>query len=130
MTWQDDPRRHRRSRRPHKDARTIPLRGYGDDAGKWYRCWNCGWINKVGQNELGGAESKDGVSHVRTTTYSEGAPFGGERGAQATLEVVGGLFGTTLKSDSSGNGVAPVVVYDITSRGCGFCGSLNWRGDY
>ena len=55
--------------RPHrrklpKRSRTRPIRGKGDDEGKYFRCWNCGFICNKDRDELGDAESNAGDNHL------------------------------------------------------------------
>ena len=60
--------------RPHKRkltkrSRTIPVYGEGADKGKYFRCWNCGWICNVDRDELGDSDSSSGNDH---TDFHEG----------------------------------------------------------
>ena len=59
--------------RPHKRkltkrSRTLPVYGEGADKGKYFRCWNCGWICNVDRDELGDSDSGSGNDH---TDYHE-----------------------------------------------------------
>jgi len=54
--------------RIRKESRTIPLygdadRGNGLDDGRYFRCWNCGFICNIDRDALGGSESRDGISY-------------------------------------------------------------------
>lgn len=45
-------------RRPHKNRlprfrKTIPVKGTAEDQGKYFRCWNCGFVCKDGRDALG-----------------------------------------------------------------------------
>jgi len=110
-----------------KESRTIPLRGNpvrggGEDNGKYYRCWNCGFICAVDRDELGGPESK---ANITPTAYTQLDQYGNTayhcQGAagktQAICEAAGGTWASTRYQ--------PVV-----NSGCPLCGSPNWRGDY
>ena len=55
-----NPRRHILPKR----SRTIPLFGTGDDAGKYYRCWNCGFICNAERDTLGDGNSYGGDNHT------------------------------------------------------------------
>jgi len=55
--------------RPHKRkltkrSRTLPVYGEGADKGKYFRCWNCGWICNVDRDELGDSDSSAGDEHT------------------------------------------------------------------
>ena len=124
--------------RPHKRklikrSRTLPVYGEGDDEGKYFRCWNCGFICKVGRDELGDSDSSAGDEHTdyhqthHCSTYdlpdaaSRYATLGGDTGHYQVAQLKG----------IDGN---PVTIrHDFTSdisSGCPFCGTKNYRGDY
>jgi hypothetical protein len=125
--------------RLRKQSRTIPVqgsfeRGGGEDAGVWFRCWNCGFLNKVGVDELGDSQSPSGVIH---TDYAQ-QPDPGYNYAQneagiatnnltATMD---GLVAAELDSAGDAKGVKNAIMVSENIRGCRFCGTLNWRGDY
>lgn len=111
--------------RLRKDSRTIavwgsPERGDGLDHNKWYRCWNCGFLNNVDRNALGDSQSMDGL------VITEYAPnvYGGELRLGDTL--------IAQKLDGDGNPIQTIRrnLRPISESGCSLCGSLNWRGDY
>ena len=124
----EDPR-GKQQRRVPRESRTIPLRGYGDDSGVFFRCWYCGFVNKVGRSELGGRDSDPG------TVYSESSVInarGATPGDELSALIVARDMDTVvlLQSDSDGVGIPPVRTYDIGGTGCSLCHSKNWRGDY
>ena len=125
-----DPRRRERSRKPRGDSRTIPIRGYGDDDGKYFTCWYCGFTCNKDRDKLGGLGSKDGLNHEAVSRTAPGAEPGEHLSALAVLDGDLNHFETTLKADSSGNGIPPVVVFTTTGTGCPLCHSHNWRGDF
>ncbi len=110
--------------RLHKQSRTIrvwgsPDRGDGLDHNKWYRCWNCGWVNHIDRNALGGSESLDGV--ILTDYVNESV--------QGNASLGDALVAQTL--DAEGNPKAVRHNFKVgPNNGCSFCGSLNYRGDY
>jgi hypothetical protein len=136
--------RDRRTRIP-KQSRTIPVRGhkdYGDgqDDGKYWRCWNCGFICDVERDELGDSESTDGVSHrIYDALYTGGedmnetdAMIHGDNNGVALLTMASARSGhVLLELDAAGDpmGVRLNWTPEIAS-GCPFCGTRNWRGDY
>lgn len=43
---------HYIQRRLRRDKRTLSLYGEKDDGGKYYRCWNCGFICNIERDQL------------------------------------------------------------------------------
>ena len=126
-----------RQRKLRKESRTIPVKGSGDDSGKYFRCWNCGFVCDVRRDELGGRNSVGGISHevyeeTNSTIFPDGAEHGvNEDGhALSTLSVLGkGLISLKQGMDGSSQGIDKVWVPVITG-GCPMCGTRNYRGDY
>ena len=117
-----------------KQSRTLPVYGEGDDKGKYFRCWNCGFVCKVGRDELGDSESTAGDEHTdyhqthHCSTYdsssdaSKYATLGGDIGHYQVAQNI-------LTPDGETKFIRHKHVSDI-SRGCPMCGSTNYRGDY
>lgn len=103
-----------------KDSRTIPLHGDGEDTGKWYRCWNCGFICNEDRDDLGGSEDRDGNSYkvVVSDPYRVGVNTAVLRSITNTFVVVN----TAIQYKN--------MYYPVSNSGCPFCGCRNWRGDY
>ena len=40
-------------KRLRKEKRTIPIRGIWEDKGKYFRCWNCGFVCDSQRDSLG-----------------------------------------------------------------------------
>ena len=118
----------KRGRRLPKESKTIPLkgnkvRGNGEDFGKYYRCWHCGFTCNVERDSLGDSQSRSGVSSELYTpvTYDGRAVLGGDIQH----------FHTALETDSDGNPKELWEYYKpVITGGCPMCGSMNWRGDY
>jgi hypothetical protein len=108
------------------------MRGTGEDEGKWYKCWFCGFPCKVGRDELGGSNSSSGVSH--TDTYTQ--VFGALDSADPLNAVVClgddiNHYHVALEADADGEPKTIRRLYESDiSVGCPNCGSTNWRGDY
>ena len=90
-----------------KESKTIPIyghpeRGDGEDNGKYYRCWNCGFVCNVDRDALGDQSSRSGAAYE---TYAQVDEYGVATGK------------TRYKVSES-------------STGCPLCHSKNWRGDY
>lgn len=141
-------RRRNENKRVRKQSRTNPLRGHKDyadgrDDGKYWRCWNCGFVCDVERDELGGG---DGVSHTvyealytggpkkgaNNTDYLEtDAAIHGDNSSVPLLAIASGRTGhVLLQNDAAGDPQTVRVNWtpDVTS-GCPFCDTRNWRGD-
>jgi len=82
--------------RPHKRklakrSRTLPVYGEGADKGKYFRCWNCGWVCNVDRDKLGDSDSGSGNEH---TDYHEGHLY-------STYDPPAGVLGPELLSNCS-----------------------------
>ena len=117
-----------------KRSRTLPVYGEGADEGKYFRCWNCGFICNVDRDELGDSESSAGDEHTdfhdthHCSTYD--APDAASR--YATLGGDTGHY-QVAQNIITPDGEAELIRHEYTSdisRGCPFCGTTNWRGDY
>lgn len=110
-----------------KDSRTLPIYGHpdfgeGQDVGKYYRCWNCGFICDVDRDELGGPDSRSGVT---ATAYTQVDQYGN------TAYHCEGFYASDSAACEAGGGTWTSTKYEpVVGSGCGFCGTLNWRGDY
>jgi len=103
-----------------KRSKTIPVKGYGKDNGRYFRCWNCGFVDDKDRNALGGSKERSGQ------TYGEAILL--------ALEPSRGVLGGSINHfhtvvANNGNGVKHEII-PVDTRGCSFCGTLNWRGDY
>ena len=111
-----------RSRKPKKESKTIPLwgspeRGEGLDHGKYFRCWNCGFICDSERDSLGDAQSKSNIAYENYDLLDE---YG------ASVSDTGGTKHTIFE----GEGYTTTRKIPVVSTGCPLCGTLNWRGDY
>lgn len=123
----------RPSRKTRKQSRTLPVKGRGEDKGKYFRCWNCGFVCAVDRDQLGDDESRSGivVEEVEIAN-SLGSQFGtDELDVEITLQSIG--FHHEVIPQASSDGENQVIRHDhkgTAASGCPFCGTLNWRGDY
>jgi len=120
-----------RTRLP-KRSRTRPIYGKGDDADRYFKCWNCGFVCDSHRDELGDSESRAGDDHTDYHNLVENeSQLRPNPGNKACL---GGDIGHYHVAMLLGPDENPKTVYhELTSdisRGCPFCGSTNWRGDY
>ena len=104
----------RSNRVPHQ-KRTIKLAGSGDDDGKWYRCWYCGFINNIDRNVTGSGE---GLS------YSVGVIDNDIKG-NATKSFMIGNSGTSVILKDGFSERHNIGAYSVS--GCSFCGCKNYR---
>ncbi len=131
----------RKPRRP-SDSRTRPLWDETEqDNGIYYKCWHCGFTCNDKRDELGGSNSRDGVTHdsFAQTSVPQSGPvgiegfsdliLGGSRSVNITYTGIGHVM-TLVRADSNGNAVEPKHYLDISGSGCPLCHSKNWRGDY
>lgn len=148
-------RQHRyRRRKTRKQSRTIPIAGHidygdGEDAGRYFRCWNCGFICNKDRDELGGSEERDAVSHKvymgsastdtldtnsDVTQISYGADIEGVNDGVYPLvtKLTFRSEHVIMENDLAGDPKTIRTNYtpDEGSGGCPFCHTKNWRGDY
>jgi len=110
-----------------KESKTIPIYGHpdhgdGEDAGKYYRCWHCGVICNVDREELGGPDSRHGVTPI---AYTQVDQYGD------TVSHCEGAYGSTQTICEAAGGTWTSTRYKaVVNSGCPLCGTRNWRGDY
>ncbi len=110
-----------------RDSKTIPLRGNdirgdGRDHGKYYRCWNCGFVCDVERDELGGPDSRHGVT---ATEYTQVDQYG-----NTSYHCVGAHGDTQTVCEANGGAWSSTRYKPVVGSGCSFCGTKNYRGDY
>jgi len=114
-------KRFYRNRLP-QEQRTIPIDGYGDDLGKYFRCWNCGFICKLGRDELTSSIARAGTAY--TDYYAKSDPgkenrlYIGKRDEPVVL----------LELDSDGDPKEILHSFKATvTSGCPLCGCKQWK---
>ena len=110
-----------------KRSRTIPLkgnpvRGDGEDSGKYYKCWNCGWICNLDRDALGDSESE---ANITPTVYTQLDQYGSE-----VYHCFGSAGSTQAICEAAGGEWTSTRYKPVVNSGCPMCGSPNWRGDY
>ena len=113
-----------------KRSKTLPIHGKGEDAGRYFHCWNCGFVCNKDRDELGDSSTKGGDGHLDAPLPVVNAPFGNT----SNQAVLGGSIGhyhvaARIGADSNPLGNYHILKSDV-SRGCPMCGSTNWRGDF
>lgn len=118
-----------------KESRTLPIkgnkdRGDGRDDGRYFECWNCGFICDIEGDSLGGPESGSGVALLNHSVTSYG--YNGD--PKTGFAVLGGSiehFHVALEKDADGSPKEVLHSFSASDGiGCPFCHSLNWKGDY
>lgn len=99
-------------RRIRGEKRTLPMYGEGDDRGKYFRCWNCGFICNIDRDALGDGDGRSYTEFAVTTEPLYPVADGGPP-YKAILKGV-----TILERDG----------YQVGGTGCPLCHTLNWKG--
>jgi len=128
-----------------KESRTIHMygsieRGDGRDAKKWYRCWHCGFPCNDERDALGDSQTRSGEVHEdyseaqNTVTQDGTTTYGHIVEREQLVSIYGGVSQvyavTALDSAGDAVGIRHPIRVSESSRGCPFCHTLNWRGDY
>jgi hypothetical protein len=111
-----------------KQRRTIPLpasdRNSGrelTDAGRYFRCWNCGFVCDVERDDL--SDTGNGSNPVAVPEVSTGFTYA--EGADATKIVVHRYRLSAL--DSSGDPVGIQHSFAVSGTGCPLCFTRAWK---
>ena len=122
---------HRHTTYSQKSAprrkRALQLVGEFEDSGKWYRCWNCGFINNIDRNQV--ADSFTGGDNSQVQEYDGLTPtaFGTGDPRYAMLALGFGSI-RLMQLDASGAVMTPQVSRSTKiTGGCSFCGCLNYK---
>jgi len=125
--------------RIRKESRTIPVygsfeRGGGEDANKWFRCWNCGFLCNVERDAQGDSQSRSGVVHEDYAQQPDPGYGYPQREtnilANNQTATVDGLVASKLDSAGDAAVAKNAIMVSSNSRGCPFCHTLNWMGKY
>jgi len=120
-----------RNRKVGRKFHTIPLkgnsvRGNGEDAGKYFRCSNCGFICNIDRDVRGRTMNSVGAIEYVPNTYPT------EGGLQA-ISVLGGIGNSFVSSELAADGTAQTLQYSfipVISGGCPLCGTQNYDGNF
>jgi hypothetical protein len=103
--------------------RIVRLKGSHEDAGKYFRCWNCGVVLSVdrnlGSHDTSGSYVTDAIVTAQTLEYGGGNPI-------STMDGLGNI-GTIIEQDAAGNDITDYYTPRLpeVSKGCWFCGTTN-----
>lgn len=106
---------------PH-DKRAIKLYGEHENYGRFYKCWNCGFI--IDSNNVASGGNGDGISHTEFTQTVAGRTM-----TEDVKKVTPSLRGIVAMR-LGGDGEPLPLVHHLkpeVGAGCSFCGTLNWR---
>lgn len=112
MSSQSNYNEIKRSKIPHA-KRKNKLRGSGDDDGKYYRCWNCGFTNNVDRNVVGDGE---GLTYTINTLPNE-------QNVNLGYEI--STSGEAVLIDSAVQEKHAISAH--SQAGCALCGSMNYK---
>jgi hypothetical protein len=135
-----------RKRRIRKESRTRPVPGHrdygnGEDDGRYFKCWNCGFYCDVQRDALGDGESQSNINYPQAVQkYSPDGFAISQYGAAEhghidgvpllTVATIGDGICLMEKDAAGDNKTVYLNYYPDVNTGCPFCGTLNWRGDY
>lgn len=109
------------STRIRKEKRSIPVPGQGTDEGRYFKCWNCGFVCDIQKNALD--TGRAGNSHTPATLTP-----GRYVGDAASVKFRVGRPIILRELDSIGNQKAIYIQRSVTvSSGCPFCGTHAWK---
>ena len=100
--------------------RTISLRGKFEDRGKYYRCWNCGFINDSNRRGLGDGS---GIRLIEDTETAYNSFSDGESIMDSPFML--GVVAHQLSDGSVDTGRTNFNAEAVS--GCSLCGSKNYR---
>lgn len=103
-----------------KRSRTIPVKGFGEDKGRYFRCWHCGFVCNKDRDALGNSESRSGITYGESLLHA----------VEPARCVLGGSINHYHTAVSNNGYGLKHQIKPSNVRGCPFCGTLNWRGDY
>ena len=101
-------------RSPHK-KRTIRVYGSGEDSGKWYKCWNCGFINNIDRNAVGDGDGRSYFIGILPNETNKNVGFEMSVSGKDVL----------MSANPTGQEKHNIGMQAIA--GCSFCGCMNYR---
>jgi hypothetical protein len=114
--------KYRQKKTPeHRRSRFLPASF--EDRNKYFRCWNCGFINS---SDRIANQGKNGNEYLDTTRVSQYSPLSGDDMTTiASLEEFDQI-GVAMVAASDGTNASVYSVSSVdTPRGCSFCGTTN-----
>ena len=102
-----------------KEARTIPIKAGGEENGKWFRCWNCGFNCFTDRDDHTGLTAGDNHTDNPEPAYGDDQRI--VLGSPNNYHVI-------MEQDDSGD---VTIVHDHltnVTKGCPLCGTTNYKG--
>lgn len=117
------------STRLPKQRKTIPLAGTGDDRGTYFRCWNCGTINKITRERVDTSARARGGTTIDEFIDTSPANYTGDFSITPTADSPWWNYEVLMSQGPDLVNLSPYYnrmpeVY----KGCWFCGCTTWRG--
>jgi len=109
-----------------KQAKSFPIRAKGEEAGKRFRCWNCGFNCFTDRDDDTGSAAGD--NHTDSISPALGYVENGEEDIMMVFR--GPTFYHTIL-ELGMDGEPKTIVHDHltnVTKGCPFCGTTNYRG--
>lgn len=114
------------------ERKTIPMRasdgGSGReevDAGRYFRCWNCGFVCDIDRDALD--DGRHGATTTIYTTASAGASSGDPLSPFTLVDGTGILDVMVPQVDAAGGPVVVRNVYEVGGTGCPLCHTRAWK---
>lgn len=103
------------------------MQGTGDDEGRYFRCWNCGFRCDTRRDRLGDKMSVSGnaVEECLTVNHLGSRMDGDHRSGVIVMDFLNVNNQALLGPGGVKHDMKPIV-----GSGCPHCGTPNWRGDY
>lgn len=118
------------TRNSNYSVRKIPLRkrvkilyGEHENYGRYYKCWNCGFIIDSDNKAFGGRGN--GVSHIEFTIAKAGRIMTGD--VKSITPSVDGVVAMRLGADGEPYTHLVHHLKPEVGQGCPFCGILDWK---
>ena len=110
---------------------SVLIKGIDEDRGKYYRCWNCGFICNKDRNSLGGSKSRNGTFDESFNEPMYVTEYEFTADPKTLMVVTDGLAShheTLMEYGPDGviKNIELPYKADVT-KGCPLCGSTNYR---
>jgi hypothetical protein len=118
----------RRARKTPKDFFPDPIKGKGEDDGKFWYCSNCGFPCDIDRDELGDT-SRDYHTDYFQPSLGTKQTFDNPKGS---IMIVGHHLDAHILMELGSDGTPKEIRHSHkvdSGGGCPFCSTTNWKGD-